>query len=506
MKIDSTFSGLDRKNWKRLKLHFRRTSSLRITSDDRRTFRNALESARKVCDSERSEINALPVSTTEWSSSVFKINDEKIALVDVEQANAINFLVSRSFFLERPIFTYIEFMVRASEACATSGDIATAETLSDIANAKLRDYANFNGTSPNIERPGFLHPHLLELIRKNISLAFVTGHEIGHLCQDKDTPTKKWAEELYKKHELEPGKNDNSAKFIRFLKPECVQKFDTKGNYQGDALLQIKFRNKFGIKKRSLINESNADTVGLISATVEALNTQIPPEDLFYFLFVGLEASEMLMTLKRLMPRLPVCGTASSVLHEHTSLGFRRFSLISAIRDIRFGKLPVEKEVREYWKKLPQKKLSALMKMRNQSHVESGSNRSIHISRAALTYAYSGSIPDAPSEQQILKQWGPLAGSGFFLGSFTKIPKSWMEIDLHHLWMPNKKDEVLAVGFATAMKDIAEVFFRRPLETTTKKHLENMDPDKKHIKLNILRHPRTQIFHRRLSPTPRPST
>lgn len=501
--MTSFYSGLSRKEWQRLKLHFRRISSLRLKSKDRAVFRDTLQFICEWLSTENGDFRALPVSTIEWSSSVFKIGDKKIALVDVEQANAINFLLSRTFFSERPIFTYVEFMVRAAEASVTLGDRSVAISLSEICNKKLSDYANANGGPPQLDRPGVFHPHLEALIKKNISLAFVTGHEIGHLCHDDETPTMQWARQLYQKHETEPGKYIPEKKFIRFLKPECVQKFDAHGHPSGDALLQIKFHKKFHLLERHLIEEAHADCIGLVAATHAALDTKITPDDLFWFLFLGLEASEMLMSLKRVIPRLPIEGKPSSVAYEHTSLGFRRFSLITAIRDLRNGKLEAPTEVREYWKTLPRKMLVSLIRLRDSSYVESGSNRTVHISRAALVYALTESLPDAPSENDIVEAWGSFASSGFFLASYTKIPKAWMEIDLHHTWKPNQRDEVLAVGFASALKDIASVIFTKDSgevggDNSLKRYANDDD-----ALLSYVRHPRAQVFYRRLIPPPR---
>jgi len=393
-------------------------------------------------------------------------------------------------------------MIRAAESKLNSGDHVTAKKIADICNKKLKEYTDQNKSTPLIIRPASPHSHLKNLIAHNISLAFVTGHELGHVLQDEDTPVMQWAKKLYQENETEASKHGLGPKVIRFLKAECIQKFDAEGRPNGDALLQIKFAKEFDRQKLHFIQEIHADSIGLISATNAAIESGVPPYELFMFLFLGLEASEMLMSLKRTLTRLPTRGAPASVAHEHSSLGFRRFSLISAIHGLRTGRLAAPKEIRTYWKTMSRETIASLLASRNLGYAESVSNRVIHISRAALVYALTGSLPDAPSESQIRKLWGPMAGDGFFLNSFTKIPRAWMEIDLHHSWEPNNQDEVLAVGFASALKDIASVVFNSDEKERDSKISKIATAQAEHTLLSYVRHPRVQVFNRRLLPPP----
>ncbi|MER9971159.1 hypothetical protein [Mesorhizobium sp. M0060] len=54
-----------------------------------------------------------------------------------------------------------------------------------------------------------------------------------------------------------------------------------------------------------LISEIQADGLGLLAASDAAIEANIPADTLFRILFMALEYTEMLMMLRRLLPRLP---------------------------------------------------------------------------------------------------------------------------------------------------------------------------------------------------------
>lgn len=488
------YSGLSRKDWTKLKLHFRRKTAFPLTHRDRSVFRRALDTSRLWAADNHNALRALPVSTTSWSSSSFVIEGNKLALVDIEQANAIDLIIAKTFFNEHPIFTYIEFMVRAAETCLSLADYQSALRISSICNERLHQYAKDRQTFPYIERPASMHDHIGEIVDSGITLAFVTGHEVGHLVPIDSGSVYPWVKDLYNKKENEPGRFDQRMNFVRFLKPECVQKFDSSGNHIGDVIQGIKMAKRFNLQKSHYIQEAHSDCFGLVAATQAAARTNVPAEQLLLFFFLILEVSEMLMSLKRILPRIPVFGEPSVVSYEPSSLGFRRFSLITAIRDIRSGKLAAPPGCRDYWKKLPRKNLSILIKSRDKGHFESASNRVTHVARAALCFGLSGHLPEAPSEKDILKQWGPLSGNVFFLYSYCKIPKSWLVMEILNFWQPNDRDEVLPIGFGSALRDVSAILHKRsdnPLSLTDCRAQSQLDD-----MLRRIRHPRTQVFRR----------
>lgn len=488
------YTGVPRDVWAQLKHHFRRKTAFNVTSDERKAFRKALHALQDFLPESINTLNALPVSTTEWASSTYTIGNHRIALVDVEQANAMDFLVAKAFLKERPISFYTEFMVRAAEWCLNNGDIVNARAISDKCNKTLQNYSLANGSYPVIPRPHSGHKSISQLLEKNITLAFVTGHELGHLLQDNINPTLTWIQNLYKRYESEPSKHSPKGQFSRFLKPECVQKFDNSGKSVGDVILGIKFINKWESQKQHLLREAHADCMGLISATDAAIDSDIPPEDLFTFLFLSLEASEMLMMLKRTLPRIPRAGEASAVAFEHSSLGFRRFVMITALKDIRLGALNSPTNVAEYWKRLPTKKIHSLIKMRDKGIFESASNRIVHISRAALHLSICRCLPPAPSAEQIRKQWGPFAGNGFFLNSFRKIPIPWLMIDMHNHWQPNDEDEPLPIGFASALHDVCNIFYHQT-ESFFDTKITGSFNQGDNVSFEMVRHPRSQLSY-----------
>jgi hypothetical protein len=485
-----TYSGLSRAEWQTLKLHFSRERAFSVSLRDRNVFRSALDAVRLGVGEDFHKLHAIPVSTIDWSSSCYNIGGERIAFVDVEQANAINFLAARQLLNERPLFVYTEFMVRAAEALYNLGDLASALRVSSVCDDRLRDYARGAGSYPLINRPGVLFPALEKLVASNIALAFVTGHEVGHLIRSKPGAPLTWVKETYHKHETEPARHSKEGNFVRFLKPECVQKFDEDGRHVGDAVLGLKLLNRLDLQRDHFISEAHSDFFGILAATSSASVAEVKPNDLFVFMFLLLECSEMLMSLKRLLPRIPRKGAASAIAFEHTSLGFRRFMLISAIRDIRNGTLSVPQEIRRYWKRFHRNTMVDLIHRRNDGSFESVSNRVNHLARASTLFALNGHLPDAPTEKEIVERYGPFAGTGYYLYSPLKISPAWLCIDLHNFWIPSEVDETLPIGYCAALADITSILYKQEGAAA---HSASRDEA-----LARIRHPRVQTFQRRV--------
>lgn len=496
----STYSGLTVADRRKLKSLFRRKTAGRVTLTDRLSIRSTTSFLNSEFELERADINLVPVSTLEWSSTSFAFGDKRVALVDVEQANAVSFLLAKNLLVERPIFPYVEFMIRAAETFHSSGRSGTALLVAKKANERLRSYTRTHGQLPHVPRPMFMEQNLFDGILANLVLPFVVGHEVGHLLAGRGAHQAKvieWVDAKYSEHRLEPGQFNN-AKHERFLKPECVQKFDQHGRFQGDIILGTKFADRFDHIQRLQIGEVHSDFWGLVALTKNAAAAQVEP-DIAATMVIGiLECSEMLMGLKRLMPRLPKRGSATNVTFEHSALGLRRFMLVEAIGAIRCNELAVPDVVRTYWQSLSDQSMESLQQLKSSGELLSVSNRATHIARGALLVSSLGHLPEAPTEEMIMERYGPMAGNGFFLASCLKVPERWFRIDQHHKWKPNEHDETVPIGFGSAICDIANIAKKDAAIQSAENQLSRTGPLGDELMLNLIRHPRVQVFQRRL--------
>jgi len=420
--------------------------------------------------------------------------------VDVEQANAISFLLAKSLMLERPIFCYIEFMVRAAEAFYSAGDPGRALLVAKQADKALRSYAHAHGHFPNFPRPFAGEDAVFSAITSNLVLSFVTGHEIGHLIDytfGSQAELSLWVSENYKNNEMEPGRHFGGQTY-RFLKPECIQKFDEKALPCGDIVQTIKFAKRWPYLKELQAGEARSDLFGLISFTEAAARSGVSAEIAATVLLQLLEFSEMLMAFRRLLPRLPQMGQRTSVAYEATNLGFRRFMTIQSIDAIRKNELPVSGAVRDYWQRLSNAKMDLFSSVNSTGELSSVSNRSVHLARAALTLNGLGYLPEAPTEAQIFERYGPLAGDGFFLASCLKIPENWMRISRHGNWRPNENDENVPIGYGSAIYDISKLVKRPNRSQSANSVFCRQNDLTEQTMVAVLRHPRTQAFARKI--------
>jgi len=496
----STYSGLNLSERHTVKSLFRRKVAEPVSLGDRNQVRSTVSYLREVFYLRQQDANVLPVSTLEWSSTSLSFGSKKLALVDVEQANAVSFLLAKSFLYERPIFAYNEFMIRASEFFYSTGQLGASLLIAKKANDKLREYTRSHNFFPHITRPIAPNNAAFEALSSGMVLAFVTGHEVGHLTSN-DSETleeiSEWVKSTYERNETEPGKY-NEAQHVRFLKPESVQKFDADGNFAGDIILGIKFRDRWDYLKSLQIGEAFSDVLGLVALTKVAIDSNIEADTAASTVLELLEFTEMLMSLKRLLPRLPIRGVATNVPYESTSLGFRRFMFVEVIEAMRKRLLPVPEIISAYWNTMSEVGLKDLSEKNQSGELYSVSNRTVHIARGALLVSSFGHMPEAPTEELIIEQYGPLAGNGFFLASCQKIPEIWFRINCHSDWTPKPENETVPVGYASAICDLANIV-KKGTKTEAAEAVVKRQSSLDHSAiLELIRHPRKQVFQRRL--------
>ncbi|WP_170359697.1 hypothetical protein [Ruegeria arenilitoris] len=496
----TTRSNLTLDEWQLVKTLFRRTVSKPVTLEERRIIRSCTAKFRERFKSRAEKIQVLPTCTLEWSSTSFSIGRKRLALVDVEQAKAISFLLAKSMMYERPVFSYVEFMVRAAEAFYSAGQHGVALRVAKKANSTLRSYARCHGALPFFPRPFSPDKTTLNAITSNLVLAFVTGHEIGHIMQgsgDDQSEIEAWVKSVYDRHETEKSHHFD-AQMNRFLKPECVQKFDINALPCGDIVQSIKFAKRWDHLKALQLSEAHSDVFGLLALTDVASKVNTPPDIAASALVGLLEFSEMLMAFRRLLPRLPKKGQRTNVAFEPTNLGFRRFMLVQAIEAVRNREIPVPKEVTDFWNRLPEERFNLLSNVNNSGQLFSVSNRSIHLARAALIVSSTGSLPEAPQESEILERFGPLAGDGFFLASCLKFPERWVKIEQHHDWGPNENDECVPMGYGSAIHDISKLVRKTNASLSAENIIRRTSNLSQEKMIQLIRHPRTQVFNRRI--------
>ncbi|WP_299632075.1 hypothetical protein [uncultured Roseobacter sp.] len=497
----TTFSGLDPSERQKVKSLFRRKVAHPVILRDRRQIRAASGYLSAVFGLGEETPNALPVSTLEWSSTTLSFGSKQLALIDVEQANAVSFLLAKSFLHERPIFPYIEFMVRASEFFYSTDQKGLALLVAKKANDRLRRYARSQKHFPRFPRPIAPNEEAFNALTSGMVLSFVTGHEIGHLALNKPGPLNEiaaWVTATYEDNESEANRH-SPGQSIRFLKPECVQKFNADGVFSGDIIQGIKFRDRWDYLKQLQQGEAFSDVLGLVAMTHAASEARVEPDVAALVVVEMLEFTEMLMALKRLLPRLPVRGSSANVSYEPTSLGFRRFMFVEAVQAMKERTLPLPDIVLSYWSGLSESALSNLKRANQSGELYSVSNRSVHIARGALLVSSLGHMPEAPSEETIHETFGPMAGNGFFLASCQKIPERWFRINLHDDWTPRPEDEAVPVGYASAICDVANIVKKKSHSDAADEIVGRQGDLDRPAMLDLIRHPREQVFRRRVN-------
>ncbi|WP_404292174.1 hypothetical protein ACD578_08090 [Microvirga sp. RSM25] len=437
----------------------------------------------------------------QWSSVVIGHNSKYVSFVDVEQANAIELLLARGFWAELPLFSYAEFMIRAAEVFYDDGDLVLAAAMSERANARLRQYCAHTGSGLFIDRPKAVSQVLIDIMQAKVVLGFITGHEIGHILQKAFNPGAAplfdWVCTCYEGSHLD--KNGGIPR-ERFLLPEIIQKFDDDGQPNGHAIQMSKMVGLLHDMQRQQIKEAQSDALGVILASDAASTAGIPVDVLFSILFDALEYTEMLMVLRRLLPRLPRGEKRASVPLEGSGLVARQIMFVRLARSLRDGTAPAPEPIIQYWSKLSEKALARIESLIDNGKVEELSLRSEVTVRGGIELALYGKLAPHRAPEKLRTAYGIAAGGLIVAEAHRGCPEALFKIEESFDGTPESKLDGVLYGFGCAVRDICALKASETHATGSIRRADILKDGSDAAFVEFLRSARTQIFRMELNP------
>lgn len=410
--------------------------------------------------------------------------------------------MTRRMGLEMPIFTYAEFMIRSAEALFDEGDVALAIALSERANQQLVNYARSWGSSNKIPRPSALNDAIMQAAIARVNLAFICGHEIAHLLQRADTaeltPFFDAIETVCRKNEMEPHNHIENAVVSRFFKPDTTQKFDDDGLHDGDRIEGVRHARNLQEREARLIDEVQADALGMLGATWRAIEFQIEPRMLLSVLMSVLEHTELYSITRKLLPQLPRGSKRCQVTHPQSKLVARQITLWKAISEIRIGNVPVPPQIKAYWLELDTEQVDIMEEATEDQTLEQLALFPSILTRGAVHLGLQGSFGEAPSEEDVRNNWGPLAGDAFYLFNHLNIPECFFKLSSSYQLKDDELHQAFHRGYAAAVFDIVQVKSRESRAPNDIRYQDILRHGTDDSFLEALRSVRSQIFYRKL--------
>lgn len=480
-----------RDDWRAIKAHLRRTTGLKVGIKDRRSIRDACAFMARHYPSTIKSLTLLPISSMQWSSVVMSRNNTRVGFIDVEQANAISFLLSRAFWNEKPLFSYIEFMVRAAETFFDDGDLPLAISVSEKANERLAAYSRITADGIHVPRPKSSSLGLIDILQSNLLLSFIIGHEIGHLLQMADNDG---VEDLFEwvADRFAEEHTDTSSKIarMRFVLPEIVQRFDQKGESSGFAVQGIKLAKTMHMTLRDQTREAQSDALGVILATEVARNIKLPADLMFIVLMSALEHTELLMSLKRLLPQLPRGELKATISDRSNGLVARQTMLLRFAIGLKSSEVDAPKECLDYWANLSDDLLMRWVTMRDSGRLEQMGLRPSVIARGGLEVGLQKKLlPD--QQEQLIAQYGLAAGGLVTAQAHRRFPQQIYRIEDSF----EGADEIDGVirGWGSAIRDLVEVTSTETRARDVIRIQNTADGEQRSRFVEALRSSRTQV-------------
>ena len=499
---------ISRSAWRAIKIRLRRTPAFATRAAERRAIRRATSFLLNNYPELRAHVHVVPISTMQWSSVVIQHLGARVAFIDVEQANALGLLLLRSFWAERPIIAEIDFLIRASEVFYDDGDIPLAISIAERANQRLCEYCAHENSGDIITRPKIFDSKLIDILGSGVLVAFITGHEIGHLAQFADVTENlgfmEWVEQRFEELKVVPLPADPSfapiANRLRFISPEIVQKFTDTGVPNGFASYGSKLAATHRTATAQLIREVQADAVGVISATDAAMQGGIEADLLFMVLLNVLEHTEMLMLLRRLVPRLPRGSKRASIAFEGTNLGARLIHFVRLIHGIRSDEIVVPPEVAAYWKSLSNDQIAAADEFEASGHFEQVGERASVVARGAVEVGLYGKLASHIAAGVRRADFGILAGVFVMAEAHRGNDIAHYTAEAQYGWTPEAGIAPLLAGFGAAIRDITDVVANeiRPRDAISRADIHRDGNDAAFVEL--LRSGRSQIVRMQRDP------
>lgn len=493
---------IPRQAWQAIKKRLGRTPAGRVTA----AHRAALHRLRafiainypQIID----HINLVPISTMQWSSVVMSHEGAHVAFIDIEQANALELLLIRGFWGERPIISHVEFLIRAAEALYDDGDLPLAAAMTERANERLAAYSATQGAGTVIPRPKYFDEELLAIIDARLLLSFITGHEIAHILQQTENvpPFEMFAWIADRYQELRFDKSGDGPARERFLFPEILQKFDDLGQPNGIATLGMKMVGRMPAMVARLTGEVQADGLGLVVSSSAAIKAKISADTLFRILCMTLEYTEMLIMLRRLLPRLPRGMRRAAIAHEGTNLFARQMMLVRLVRGIRDGETPVPEPIRAFWNTFDSVALEHFETLGRDGRLEQHSLRSAVVARGGIEVGLNGTLAQHVTAAERIKKLGPAAG-GLIVGEAHRgFDEAYFLAEKHFDWNGKGEVDPVLMGFAHAFQDMSELAATemRGKEQFSRASVLRDGNDEAFVE--FLRSARSQIFRMEMNP------
>jgi hypothetical protein len=451
----------------KVRQRLRRKPAFTVTSWDRSVVRNVHRVLSEAYPGILNNLRILPISSLEWTSEFRTIDGIPLIVFDVEQANALGFLCALELQREKPIFHYIEHVIRAAEMMLSLGDERGALLCAQRNYSRLVEYAHRLRTHARIKKRPIYPPGLEEskLVIRHVVPYFVLAHEAGHSILKSDMKPEGLHDDITAIWWSSIDYDETLGVWSYwFIQPEIVYALDEDGkpSTSGTRGMNLELKNM----EAKLIEESFADFFALICVSEMAAMHGLPHSMLWHSLVIIFEGMERQLLLRRIVNRVPREVRRAAIVFEGSRLQSRIFILCRMIDRIASGGMRVPGVVYEYWHDAPSELLAFFSSSDEVKQLARWLQRSNVTARGAFILGTGATLPRPEEVKDFIRDSEPLAEplSGYIsvMSAPALVPRHFYELEQNDDWTPDKPEGGNSglIGFTCAARDVTECLFR----------------------------------------------
>ncbi len=202
--------------------------------------------------------------------------------------------------------------------------------------------------------------------------------------------------------------------------------------------------------------------------------------------------------LRHILPQLPRGQRDGNVLIERSNLCARQSVFVRLVSQLR--KSPDwGGDASAYWIRMSDQLIHQFEEMIMKGHLEQAAHRSAILARGGINMGLAGTLPPCPDKDYFERLDPVLRGNAYFCAAHLRLPSNIYRIEENFDWCESDEADPVAIGFASALRDLADVFAVEQSRPGDMHRQQIIRDGSDAAFIEVLRSARSQVVHREVN-------